>query len=293
MKLLALMVVAALACEKGLKSFSAAVVSGYMGADAFVPMDCYKKLHADTLEEVAIRAFTHFVRGTQEQDSTLQSFTDVIKETLHACEIDTCEADLWSSTQQLKLVINAITTLPKGMELLGNAAAAFGESQWGEMGYSLGEYVKLVKDGDAAGLLFDSLMGPFVKGFALGLERKKGSDSHPCYEEVRSFPKFLIQAIESLYYSYLLDDDTKFDALLASLGDLPSKSYSVCKVQKLVDFVQKVRSGEAMALGTQVMMNLQELKETATVFLTSWGNDWEASGLALGKTARLLTGWSV
>jgi hypothetical protein len=37
MKLLALMVVAALACEKGLKSFSAAVVSGYMGADAFVP----------------------------------------------------------------------------------------------------------------------------------------------------------------------------------------------------------------------------------------------------------------
>lgn len=292
MKLLVLMAVAALACEKGLKGFSAAMMSGYMGSDAYVPMECYQMLHADSLEEVTIRAFTNFVKGTEEQDSTLQGFFDVMKETLHACGVDTCQADLWSSTQQLKLVINAVTTFPKGMELLGNAGAAASTSQWGEMGYSLGEYIKLVQTGDAVGQVFDSLMGPFVKGVAMGLERKK-TDSHPCYEEVRNFPKYLVPAIEALYYSYMLSDNSKFDALMASLGDLPSKTYTVCKVQKVVDFSQKVRAGEGMAVGSQVMMNLAELKETAATFATTWGSDWEACGLAVGKIARLLTGWSV
>jgi len=291
MKLLVLMAVAALACEKGLKGFSAAMMSGYMGSDAYVRLECFNALHADTLEEVTIRAFTNFVKGT-EADSTLQGFSDVVKETLHECGVDTCQADLWSSTQQLKLVVNAVTTFPKGMELLGNVAAAASNSQWGEMGYSLGEYIKLVKDGDVAGQLFDSLMGPFVKGIALGLERKK-SDTHPCYEEVQNFPKFLLPAVEALYYSYMLSDNSKFDDLLASLGDLPSKAYTVCKLQKLMDFSQKVRGGEGMVVGTQVMMNLVELKEAAATLLTTWGSDWEACGLALGKIARLLTGWSV
>lgn len=292
MRLLALLVVTALACQKGLKSFTAAMVSGYMGADAFVPKECYDQLNINSLEELTIRAVTNFVKGSEDVESTLQSLATEVKDILHACGIDTCTVDLGSSTEQLRLLINFVTTLPKGTEILGNVANAASSYQWGEMGYSLGEYIKLVKDGDVAGQLFDALLGPFVKGIVLGLERRK-SETHACYEEVRHFPQYLVPAIEAAYYSFLLDDRSKYEALLGSLGDKLEKAQATCKVQKLMDFVGKIRASDMMGVGTQVMMNLQELKEAAATVVNTWGADWEECGLSLGKMVRLITGWSV
>lgn len=279
-----------------LKAFATGVISGVLGPEATVPDTCFDADTCMRLEDSLIRAFTDLVRGNESLAAAQVELVSGVQAAVGTCGFDTCADALskWSNTnEQMRLALNVALTYSKGYELLSAAAEAAGNYHWEDLGYNLGKYWKTVNEGSFAAPLFDMSYLTFVEGAVLGLSRKQ-VETHPCFEEIKGQSKHLFALGEALYYSFVLGDDTALEALKSQLSSSTSELYKACKIEKFMEnVVGRLKSGSYTSFGSNIMMNMSEIRKAYEDMKVTCGEDSKGCGMNVGKIVRLLLGWSI
>ena len=279
-----------------LKLFASGVISGVSGPEATVPEACFDQSTCVSLEDALIHSFTSLVRGHDSFSASNIQLLSALKSAIATCGFDTCEAaieKLWTSTEQLRLAINAAMTFSQGIEVLGKAAEAAANYHWEELGYNLGKSWRLLNDGSSEKAAFDPSILTIVEGIVLGLSRREVA-SHPCYDEITKMYTYAVPLLEGAYYAFVQDDSEKLNTVVETMKSSSGELYKACKVEKFMEnVVGKVKSGSYASFGTNIMMNMSDLRKTYEEMKGTCGANWKDCGVSVGKIVRFLLGWSL